>query len=102
MSDAEALDWLDRLLAADEQNRAASLHILATRNPQLHARLQRLLASALAPEQSRVIGAPSDPIRSSSSARAGPAISKVEPSGQTAWTFPSSPKIKTTSSMSMA
>ena len=58
MSDAEALDWLDRLLAADEPDRAASLDALATRNPQLHARLQRLLASALAPEQSHVIGAP--------------------------------------------
>ena len=57
MSDAEALDWLDRLLAADDQNRAASLDRLAAQNPQLHARLQRLLASALAPEDSRVIGA---------------------------------------------
>jgi eukaryotic-like serine/threonine-protein kinase len=58
VSDAEALDWLDRLLAADEQDRAATLDALATRNPQLHVRLQRLLASALAPEQSHVIGAP--------------------------------------------
>jgi serine/threonine-protein kinase len=58
VSDVEALDWLDRLLAADEVDRAASLDALAERDPRLHARLQRLLASALAPEQSRVLAAP--------------------------------------------
>jgi len=50
MSDVEALDWLDRLLAADEVDRAASLDSLAARDPALHARLQRLLATALAPD----------------------------------------------------
>ena len=44
MSDAEALDWLDRLLSADEAGRAASLDVLATANPALHARLRRMLA----------------------------------------------------------
>ena len=58
MSDVEALDWLDRLLAADEAARAASLEALASRDPPLHARLQRLLATALAPEQSRALAAP--------------------------------------------
>ena len=58
MSDVEALDWLDRLLAADEVARAASLDSIAARDPVLHARLQRLLASALAPEQSRALAAP--------------------------------------------
>ena len=58
MSDVEALDWLDRLLAADEVDRAASLDSLAARDPALHARLQRLLATALAPEQSRVLAEP--------------------------------------------
>ena len=58
MSDVEALDWLDRLLAADELDRAASLDSLAAQDPVLHARLQRLLATALAPEQSRALAAP--------------------------------------------
>ncbi|MEO8062368.1 MAG: serine/threonine-protein kinase [Pseudomonadota bacterium] len=58
MSDIEALDWLDRLLIANESERAASLDTLATANPQLHARLQRLLASALAPENTRALVAP--------------------------------------------
>jgi serine/threonine-protein kinase len=58
VSDVEALDWLDRLLAADEPSRAASLDELAGRDPQLHARLKRLLAGALAPEDSRVLAAP--------------------------------------------
>ena len=59
MSDVEALDWLDRLLAADEVERAASLEALASQDPALHARLQRLLATALAPEHSRALAAPS-------------------------------------------
>ncbi len=58
MSDVDALDWLDRLLAADEAGRAASLDSLAARDPALHARLQRLLATALAPEHSRDLAAP--------------------------------------------
>ncbi len=58
MSDVEALEWLDRLLAADEPQRRASLSTLAHDNPQLHARLERLLASALAPDNSRVLAAP--------------------------------------------
>ena len=55
MSDAAALDWLDRLLAANEPERQASLEALAGTDPELHARLQRLLAHALAPENSSVI-----------------------------------------------
>jgi hypothetical protein len=58
VSDVEALDWLDRLLGADEAERAASLDSLAARDPALHARLQRLLATALAPDHSRVLAAP--------------------------------------------
>jgi len=58
VSDVEALDWLDRLLTADEADRAASLDSLAARDPALHARLQRLLATALAPEHSRDLAAP--------------------------------------------
>ena len=58
MSDVEALDWLDRLLAADEPQRRASLATLAHDNPELHARLERLLASALSAENSRVLAAP--------------------------------------------
>jgi hypothetical protein len=58
LSDIEALDWLDRLLIAGESERAASLDTLATVNPQLHARLQRLLQTALAPENTRALAAP--------------------------------------------
>ena len=58
MSDAAALDWLDRLLAADEPERRATLEALAGTDPELHARLQRLLAHALAPEDSKFIAAP--------------------------------------------
>ena len=58
MSDFEVLDWLDRLLAADEAQRSASLATLARDNPALHARLERLLASALSPEDSRRLAAP--------------------------------------------
>ena len=47
MSDVEVLEWLDRLLAADDVQRVASLSGLETRDPKLHARLKRLLASAL-------------------------------------------------------
>lgn len=58
MTDAEALDWLDRLLAADAAAREASLGLLADSNPALHARLRRMLAGALAPEQSQVLAGP--------------------------------------------
>ena len=39
MSDAEALEWLDRLLAADEPERQAQLETLANSHPEMHARL---------------------------------------------------------------
>lgn len=58
MSDAEALDWLDRLLAEDDAQRGASLRGLADTDPALHARLQRMLASALSPEHSRALAQP--------------------------------------------
>jgi serine/threonine-protein kinase len=58
LSDIEALDWLDRLLIEDEAARATSLETLATVNPALHARLKRLLASALAPENTRALAGP--------------------------------------------
>jgi tetratricopeptide (TPR) repeat protein/tRNA A-37 threonylcarbamoyl transferase component Bud32 len=58
VSDAEALDWLDRLLTEEEECRAATLRQLAARNPALHARLQRLLASALSPDHSQDLAAP--------------------------------------------
>ena len=58
MSDVEALDWLDRLLAADEPQRRASLATLEQDDPELHARLERLLVNALAPGNSRVLAAP--------------------------------------------
>jgi hypothetical protein len=49
VSDVEALDWLDRLLAADEPSRAAALDERAGRDPPLHARHKRVLAGARAP-----------------------------------------------------
>ena len=58
MSDADALEWLDRLLGESDERRAASLSEIARNNPQLHARLTRLLASALSPEQSRLLVQP--------------------------------------------
>jgi serine/threonine protein kinase len=58
VSDVEALDWLDRLLSEDEESRAATLRQLAAGNPTLHARLQRLLASALSPDHSQDLAAP--------------------------------------------
>ena len=58
MSDAEALEWLDRLLAADEPERQAQLETLANSHPEMHARLQRLLASALAPDKTRMLAGP--------------------------------------------
>jgi len=58
VSDAEALDWLDRLLAADEPEREAELAALSKTHPELHARLRRLLASALAPDKTRMLANP--------------------------------------------
>ena len=49
MSDVEALDWLDRLLSADEAARDVSMESLAASNPELHARLARMLSGALSP-----------------------------------------------------
>ena len=58
MSDVEALDWLDRLLSADEVARDAAMQSLAATNPELHARLARMLSGALSPEHTRLIAAP--------------------------------------------
>ena len=58
MSDARALECLDRLLAADEAERQSRLDELALENPELHARMVRMLASALSPENSRVLALP--------------------------------------------
>jgi serine/threonine-protein kinase len=57
MSDVEALDWLDRLLSADEVARDAAMQSLATSNPELHARLVRMLSGALSPD-TRLIAEP--------------------------------------------
>ncbi len=57
MSDVEALDWLDRLLSADDAARDAAMQSLATSNPELHARLARMLSGALSPD-TRLIAAP--------------------------------------------
>ena len=58
MSDALALDWLDRLLTQSEEERAASMAELARTEPQLHSRLSRLLAAALSPDHSLVLAQP--------------------------------------------
>ena len=58
MSDAAALDWLDRLLSIDESQRKNLLSELAAADPALCARVERLLASALSPDQSRVLARP--------------------------------------------
>jgi serine/threonine protein kinase len=58
VSDAAALDWLDRLLSADQPQRENLLGELATADPALRARVERLLASALSPEHSRVLARP--------------------------------------------
>ena len=58
MSDAAALDWLDRLLSVDETQRKNLLGELAAADPALCARVERLLASALSPDQSRVLARP--------------------------------------------
>ncbi|HEU5134326.1 MAG TPA: protein kinase [Steroidobacteraceae bacterium] len=58
MSDAAALDWLDRLLSADEPQRRVLLGELSAIDPALRARVERLLASALSPDHSRVLARP--------------------------------------------
>ncbi len=58
MSDVEALDWLDRLLSADEAARDAAMQSLAATNPELHARLARMLSGAALPENTRRIAEP--------------------------------------------
>jgi eukaryotic-like serine/threonine-protein kinase len=58
MSDVEALDWLDRLLSADQAARDAAMQSLEATNPELHARLARMLSGALSPEPTRLIAAP--------------------------------------------
>ena len=57
MSDVEALDWLDRLLSADEVARDAAMQSLATSNPELHTRLAHMLSGALSPD-TRLLAAP--------------------------------------------
>ena len=54
MNDSAALEWLDRLLGESDELRAATLNEIARSNPELHARLTRLLAAALSPEHSRL------------------------------------------------
>jgi serine/threonine protein kinase len=58
VSDAAALDWLDRLLSLDEPQRRILLGELAAADPALHARVERMLVSALSPEHSRVLARP--------------------------------------------
>ena len=58
MSDSAAFEWLDRLLGESDELRAATLNEIARSNPELHARLTRLLAVALSPEHSRLLVQP--------------------------------------------
>jgi len=58
VSDATALSWLDQLLESDERQRADILQRLLAVDPQLHARVQRLLTSAEEPEMSRLFAKP--------------------------------------------
>ena len=58
MNDNAALEWLDRLLGESDELRAATLNEIARSNPELHARLTRLLAAALSPEHSRLLVQP--------------------------------------------
>jgi tetratricopeptide (TPR) repeat protein len=55
VSDSAALEWLDRLLGESDERRAATLNEVASSNPELHARLTRLLAAALSPDDTRVL-----------------------------------------------
>ena len=58
MSDVDALNWLERLLSLDEPARDAAMQALAKSDPELHARLARMLSSALSPENTRLIATP--------------------------------------------
>ena len=58
MSDVEALNWLDRLLSTDQAARDAAMQSLEATNPELHARLARMLSGALSPEPTSLIAAP--------------------------------------------
>ena len=58
MTDSAAFEWLDRLLGESDELRAATLKEIARSNPELHARLTRLLAAALSPEHSRLLVQP--------------------------------------------
>jgi len=56
VSDAAALDWLDRLLSVDESQRKDLLSELGAADPALRTRVERMLAAALSPDHSRVLG----------------------------------------------
>src|SRR5689334_5806396 len=56
VSDAAALAWLDRLLSADESQRENLLGELGAADAALRTRVERMLAVALAPDHSRVLG----------------------------------------------
>jgi len=56
VSDAAALEWLDRLLSADESQRENLLAELGAADAALRTRVERMLAAALAPDHSRVLG----------------------------------------------
>jgi tetratricopeptide (TPR) repeat protein len=58
VNDSAAFEWLDRLLGESDELRAATLSEIARTNPELHARLTRLLAVALSPEHSRLLVQP--------------------------------------------
>jgi len=58
VTDSAAFEWLDRLLGESDELRAATLKEIARSNPELHARLTRLLAAALSPEHSRLLVQP--------------------------------------------
>jgi serine/threonine-protein kinase len=58
VSDSAALEWLDRLLGESDERRASTLNEIFRSNPELHARLTRLLAAALSPEHSRLLVQP--------------------------------------------
>jgi serine/threonine protein kinase len=56
VSDAQALEWLGRLLDLDAAQRAAQLETLAQADGALHARVSQLVAAAEASDGSRVLG----------------------------------------------
>jgi serine/threonine-protein kinase len=58
VSDAVALEWLDKLLALTDAQRIEPLQRLSENSPELHARLVQLLAAALKPDGSQVLARP--------------------------------------------